>query len=687
MTDASLSGKRFLTRHSGNFPKEIAKFACPCILEEQGRIYVYFGSENSDGATFVNRAEVEEDSGPIKLVHFKLDQGCVKIQRAKLKTLTGGSGFVTSINPLELDKAHKGILVGSEGNRVLRLYNYNLNECQRLVFDVDPEFNPTSTIDDTIWNQIAFERMRSVLVCHNIHNPKSLYTIRIGSDEARKEGVFFFDGMKGFDLSTYTNNEIFASIEVLEESRSGKTFTFGTPEKLRMLCVGSASVTMYKFDTVDFYPKGSSVGEEPKKKAEDPLKSKEAMASEIETQLKKMKNMFLDSSPNSSPQASARNMEESPHESKKPKLLTPTQILKRPVDDETTSGERKQSKNQRMGDTKSPVLSPIQMLTQKQERKSKGKRKESESRKEAQLSEGSTEGVDDKLLKKFERMLNDRCGQMELSFQRKLEENKADSLKMMDQLAKSISLQLNGNIPAMLRSHVEVVCKDTLNNAMKTHMEEIIVPSFEKAAKEMFRQMNTTFKSGMKHISSSSAASGSSAKSELQTLAESVKNIEKSLKEIKRKVGKQEPKGPDSNNEILADLKTKNFDDAFTKALMTQNIETVVWLCQQIKEEDFFYTDPFPLSQSVLLALLQQLGSDLHENKDIKLSWIQRISIKLDIGYFKKESLLPHLVPVLEEVQKNLNAAGVASNERSRFEVVSAVLNSVLLMVDSHMKV
>ena len=113
-------------------------------------------------------------------------------------------------------------------------------------------------------------------------------------------------------------------------------------------------------------------------------------------------------------------------------------------------------------------------------------------------------------------------------------------------------------------------------------------------------------------------------------------------------------------------------------------METVLWICKQIEEEEFFYTEPFPLSQSVLLALLEQLARDFNQHKEIKLSWIQRILIKLDTLYFKREGLLPHLQPVLNQVQENLNNAQVASKQRSRLEVVKAVLSSVLYEVSNN---
>ena len=87
----------------------------------------------------------------------------------------------------------------------------------------------------------------------------------------------------------------------------------------------------------------------------------------------------------------------------------------------------------------------------------------------------------------------------------------------------------------------------------------------------------------------------------------------------------------------------------------------------------------------MLLALLQQLGSDLNQAKETKLSWIQRVLIVLDTDFFEQELLLDQLLPVLREVQKNLNSAKVKGNERPRFDVVKTVLSSVLYTVEAKM--
>ena len=52
------------------------------------------------------------------------------------------------------------------------------------------------------------------------------------------------------------------------------------------------------------------------------------------------------------------------------------------------------------------------------------------------------------------------------------------------------------------------------------------------------------------------------------------------------------------------------YEDAMNKVLSQNNVELAVWLCQQL-DMGILAQEPLPISQAVLLSLLQQLGYDL----------------------------------------------------------------------------
>lgn len=248
-------------------------------------------------------------------------------------------------------------------------------------------------------------------------------------------------------------------------------------------------------------------------------------------------------------------------------------------------------------------------------------------------------------------------------------------------------------------------------SAVRAIMEDTIVPAFEQSCREMFRQMNGALKAGVREHLGETEGVAKQLNARLEALEAIVKGMDASVRSLDASVSKgleasaksldaavrtlsskqssgaaekkQRKPREDPKIQIKADLDQKRYEEAFSKALMTQNVEVVLWLCQQIGEDEFFYSEPFPLSQSVLLALLQQLGSDLNKAREMKLSWIQRVLIVLDMEFFEREGLLPHLPPVLSEVQKNLNSANLKPKERPRLEVVKAVLNSVQFTVNA----
>ena len=53
------------------------------------------------------------------------------------------------------------------------------------------------------------------------------------------------------------------------------------------------------------------------------------------------------------------------------------------------------------------------------------------------------------------------------------------------------------------------------------------------------------------------------------------------------------------------------YEDAFGKVLDMSDVDRVTWLCQQLDPAQLLSQEPLPLSQSILLSLMQQLGSQL----------------------------------------------------------------------------
>ena len=67
-------------------------------------------------------------------------------------------------------------------------------------------------------------------------------------------------------------------------------------------------------------------------------------------------------------------------------------------------------------------------------------------------------------------------------------------------------------------------------------------------------------------------------------------------------------------------LHEKQFDTAFNVALSTSDLNLVTYVCQQVSADDVFDSNAqSPLSQPVLLSLIQQLSVDLQDEIELKI--------------------------------------------------------------------
>lgn len=66
-------------------------------------------------------------------------------------------------------------------------------------------------------------------------------------------------------------------------------------------------------------------------------------------------------------------------------------------------------------------------------------------------------------------------------------------------------------------------------------------------------------------------------------------------------------------------LQDQDVNGAFEMALSISDLSLVLFLCQQVTLEEVFDKTPCPLSQPVLLSLIQQFSVDLSDQVDLKL--------------------------------------------------------------------
>ena len=98
----------------------------------------------------------------------------------------------------------------------------------------------------------------------------------------------------------------------------------------------------------------------------------------------------------------------------------------------------------------------------------------------------------------------------------------------------------------------------------------------------------------------------------------------------------------DVRAELTAQLRAGQYEAAFSRALGLQDVATVGWLAAQAEAGAVLGRDPCPLSQMVLLSLVQQLSADLTTHLAPKLAWIREAALALNP---RDPALARHLRP------------------------------------------
>ncbi|KAF6077360.1 enhancer of mRNA decapping 4 [Phyllostomus discolor] len=81
---------------------------------------------------------------------------------------------------------------------------------------------------------------------------------------------------------------------------------------------------------------------------------------------------------------------------------------------------------------------------------------------------------------------------------------------------------------------------------------------------------------------------------------------------------------------ILQLLQQGHLNQAFQQALTAADLNLVLYVCETVDPGQVFGQPPCPLSQPVLLSLIQQLASDLGTRTDLKLSYLEDAVMHLD---------------------------------------------------------
>ena len=109
-------------------------------------------------------------------------------------------------------------------------------------------------------------------------------------------------------------------------------------------------------------------------------------------------------------------------------------------------------------------------------------------------------------------------------------------------------------------------------------------------------------------------------------------------------------------------------EEAFTKALGLSSVEMVTCGSKAEPTRESVWASPCPLSQGVLLSLMQQLSCDLEEEPQLKLAWIRDACLAVDLS---DPMFSQHIRPILEAVFNGLHETATAPRHHPPSSLIS----------------
>ncbi|PQQ15946.1 enhancer of mRNA-decapping protein 4 [Prunus yedoensis var. nudiflora] len=288
--------------------------------------------------------------------------------------------------------------------------------------------------------------------------------------------------------------------------------------------------------------------------------------------------------------------------------------------------------------------------------------------------------------------------------------------KAVNQLEKSVNSKLEATVSRQIQAQFQTSGKQALQDALKSSMEASVVPAFEKSCKAMFEQVDATFQKGMlehtnaaqQHFDSAHSPLAlalreaiSSASSVTQTLSGEVADGQRKLIALAaartsssavNPLVTQLTNGPlgglhekvevplDPTKELSRLVSERKYEEAFTGALQRSDVTIVSWLCSQVDLHGVLLLNPLPLSQGVLLSLLQQLACDISNDTSRKVAWMTDVAAAINPV---NQMIAVHVRPVFEQVYQILHhqhsLPTISSAEHTSIRLLMHVINSMLM--------
>ncbi|KAG5550933.1 hypothetical protein RHGRI_009378 [Rhododendron griersonianum] len=285
--------------------------------------------------------------------------------------------------------------------------------------------------------------------------------------------------------------------------------------------------------------------------------------------------------------------------------------------------------------------------------------------------------------------------------------------KAVNQLEKSVNSKLEAAVARQIQAQFQTSGKQALQDSLKNSLEASVIPAFEMSCKAMFEQVDATFQKGMvEHTTAAQQQFDStlsplalalrdtitSASSLTQTLSGELADGQRKLlvlaatSKVVNPLVSQLSNGPlgglhdkieapwDPTTELSRLISEHKYEEAFNVALQRSDVSIVSWLCSQVDLPRILLMTPLPLSQGVLLSLLQQIACDISKDTSRKLTWMRDVAVAINPA---DPMIAMHVRPIFEQVYQIVNhhrsLPTSSSADLSNIRLVLHVLNSMLM--------
>ena len=215
----------------------------------------------------------------------------------------------------------------------------------------------------------------------------------------------------------------------------------------------------------------------------------------------------------------------------------------------------------------------------------------------------------------------------------------------------------------------------SLHASFKDALISTLVPAFERTIQTLFGQLSNTFNKGLKDYESQLKSHVNKQLDpvirDLKDKSKTSTDLEKKLTNVIRSEMRNITSTPHAGSpatpspaasltsvvNIEADIKQKlmegKVNEAFSTALNAKSLPIVVSTCEKVNPNQIFHQNPCPLSQEVLLSLIQQLAHNLESYTDLKLNYLNEAVPSLEPGNESTKQYIPNIMSgVLDQLTK-----------------------------------